>query len=247
MPTLTVYKAKHLWYEWTCGGEDDALYTTTDSGWMEEAVFQNWFVNIFIPQTKPAEEDRHRLFICDGHNSHINFAVAKAAIENNIHILCLPPHTTHALQPLDVACFRSAKAIWSRVCNKYFQGNYKKPLGKEFPACLQVVSQHLADNPAFCVNGFRKCGIHPFDRTAGDDKVLVTGRKPTADDIQLTVREEERRHIEQFIAVVGDFLKQTFPVMKNVPTRQRKKVQCTYGENLNRVATSRTKIRGQKL
>ena len=27
--------------------------------------------------------------------------------ENNIILFCLPPHTTHALQPLDVAVFKS--------------------------------------------------------------------------------------------------------------------------------------------
>jgi hypothetical protein len=32
--------------------------------------------------------------------------VVKLANENNIHIVCLKPHTTHALQPLDVAVLR---------------------------------------------------------------------------------------------------------------------------------------------
>ena len=32
-----------------------------------------------------------RLFICDGHNSHLTYKVAKAAYDNNVHILCLPP------------------------------------------------------------------------------------------------------------------------------------------------------------
>ena len=105
LPTLTVYKAKNLWYEWTVGGDDEAFFTHTDSGWMEEHVFNNWFIKVFIPMTKPKDPKAHRLFIFDGHNSHISFEMAQAAIENNIHLLCLPPHTTHALQPLDVACF----------------------------------------------------------------------------------------------------------------------------------------------
>ena len=120
LPTLTIYKAQNLWYQWTCDGDDEAFYTTTPSGWMEEHVFTNWFIKVFIPQTQPDDPSAHRLFIFDGHNSHISFEMARAALENNIHLLCLPPHTTHALQPLDVACFRSAKAVWCDVCNKFF-------------------------------------------------------------------------------------------------------------------------------
>ena len=41
LPTLTVYKAKNLWYEWTVDGDPDSYFTHTDSGWMEESVFQN--------------------------------------------------------------------------------------------------------------------------------------------------------------------------------------------------------------
>ena len=176
LPTLTVYKAKNLWYEWTVDGDEEAFWTHTDSGWMEEHVFQNWFLKVFIPQTKPKDPKAHRLFIFDGHNSHISFEMAQAAVQNNIHLLCLPPHTTHALQPLDVACFRSAKAIWAKVVNAFFDKHAgKKALAKEdFPACIKVVSDHLKAHPEFCINGFRRCGIHPLDRTAGDDKVGST-------------------------------------------------------------------------
>ena len=141
---------------------------------MKEHVFSNWFINVFIPLTKPKDPNAHRLFIFDGHNSHISFAMAQAALENNIHLLCLPPHTTHALQPLDVACFRSAKAIWCDVCNKFFDKHPNRALGKEdFPSCIKIVSDHLKAHPSFCANGFRACGIVPFDRTAGDDKVMT--------------------------------------------------------------------------
>ena len=126
--------------------------------------------------------------------------MAKAALDNNIHLLCLPPHTTHALQPLDVACFRSAKAIWSDVCNKFFQAHSKQPLRKEdFPACIKEVSDHLASHPEFCVNGFRKCGIVPFDNTAGNDKVLGPGRVPE-DAAESSMSQEEREQIEEFIS-----------------------------------------------
>src|SRR5690606_23749715 len=41
----------------------------------------------------------------DGHSSHIYWRVIQYALSRNIHIICLPPHSTHIMQPLDVGCF----------------------------------------------------------------------------------------------------------------------------------------------
>ena len=173
LPTLTIFKAKNFWHQWTLDGDPAAFYTHTESGWMEERIFQNWFMNVFIPLTAPTDPNEPRLLIFDGHNSHISFEMAWAAVQNNIHLLCLPPHTTHALQPLDVACFRSAKAVWAKVVNAFFEKHAgSRTLAKEdFPACLKVVSDHLQAHPEFVINGFRRCGIVPLDRTAGDEQV----------------------------------------------------------------------------
>ena len=39
----------------------------------------------------------------DAHASNLSIGLIDKAIENNVILLCLPPHTTHMLQPLDVA------------------------------------------------------------------------------------------------------------------------------------------------
>ena len=44
----------------------------------------------------------------DGHGSHISFNTAHKAKEANVHIVCLPPHTSSALQPLDVGVYGPA-------------------------------------------------------------------------------------------------------------------------------------------
>ena len=49
------------------------------------------------------------LLIIDGHKSHMTLDLVDVARANDVILFCLPPHTTHALQPLDVSVFKSLK------------------------------------------------------------------------------------------------------------------------------------------
>ncbi len=48
------------------------------------------------------------LFV-DGHHSHMGVDLIMSAREAGIQILCLPPHTTHILKPLDVGSIRASE------------------------------------------------------------------------------------------------------------------------------------------
>ena len=54
------------------------------------------------------------LLLTDGQKLDINLDVIELCHENNIILFCLPPHTTHALQPLDVAVFKSLKNCFAK-------------------------------------------------------------------------------------------------------------------------------------
>ena len=49
-----------------------------------------------------------------GHKTHINIDVINVCRENDITLFCLPPHTTHALQLLDMAVFKSLKHVFAK-------------------------------------------------------------------------------------------------------------------------------------
>ena len=65
-------------------------------------------VEFFLKSIPPA---RPVILIQDGHTSHVSIQLIELARANNVHILCLPAHTTHLLQPLDVGVFKSFKAF----------------------------------------------------------------------------------------------------------------------------------------
>ena len=50
----------------------------------------------------------------DGHHSHISLELLKVARSNDIHLVCLPPHVTHLIQPLDVSVFGPVKMNGAR-------------------------------------------------------------------------------------------------------------------------------------
>jgi len=48
----------------------------------------------------------------DGHRSHVDAEAVAIAEPNNVVILLLPAHTSHELQPLDKAVFKSLKVAF---------------------------------------------------------------------------------------------------------------------------------------
>src|SRR6266480_1859128 len=75
----------------------------SDNGWTDNEIGLEWLKKCFEPETRCGDE--YRLLILDGHASHISTKAIKFCGASKIIPLCLPRHTTHLLQPLDVDIF----------------------------------------------------------------------------------------------------------------------------------------------
>jgi hypothetical protein len=64
-----------------------------------------WLEYIFDRHTKAKAGNYRRLFIVDGHNSHVNMRFINYCDQYRILLAILPPHSTHRLQLLDVSLF----------------------------------------------------------------------------------------------------------------------------------------------
>ena len=98
-PPMIIYSKSFPGGPYCFEGPDDALYAKSGSGWTDSELFISWFDKIFL---KFAVPQRQLLLLSDGHQSHVTLDIIDLCQENNIILFCLPPHTTHALQPLDV-------------------------------------------------------------------------------------------------------------------------------------------------
>lgn len=89
---------------------EDWLFGVSENGYMDTQLFLSWFRQIFL---KHATKERPLLLTMDNHESHVSLEVVEEARANQVELYCLPPHTTHILQPLDVVMFRPLKKTFS--------------------------------------------------------------------------------------------------------------------------------------
>ena len=96
LPPMIIFAKSFPGGAYKFNGPDDALYAKSESGWIDSELFMMWMKKIFLHF---CGSQRPVLLFVDGHASHITIKVIDFARENQIILFCLPPHTTHALQP----------------------------------------------------------------------------------------------------------------------------------------------------
>lgn len=160
LPSLVVYKSKYLHSTWCLGGPSGAMYSNSLSGWMESDQFYNWMLR-FVKHKKDHHGNNYIVLFMDGHSSHLTFRVATLCLQNHIILICLPPNSTHALQPLDVGFFSPIKSTWKCILQKWYRESRLAKVEKStFPTLLSLLWGEIkASN---LVGGFRGTGLFPW-------------------------------------------------------------------------------------
>ena len=133
------------------------------NGWTDDFLCTEWFKKCFIPQaTARKVSSAPILLIYDGHGSHNTAELIELAREHHIILFCLPPHTTHKLQPLDVGVFGPFSRAWLDRCDEYVD-----EYGEEMPR-EDFVKEYMAIRaktfkPQTILSAFKKCGIRPLN------------------------------------------------------------------------------------
>lgn len=139
------------------------------NGWMDDSIGEKWFAEVFLQH---CGKERPQLLILDGHSSHETLGILMRAMEENIHILALPPHTTHFLQPLDRSVFGPLNKAYNAECSEYLQDNPLHQINKwSFPELFRK-SWNKAVTCSNIVSGFKSCGIYPVNEASIPDKAF---------------------------------------------------------------------------
>ena len=113
-PFIVVADQYHLanWYQ-ESNLPGDWVIMTTQNDWTNNETGFEWLKH-FDQHTTNRSKGFYRLLILDGHESHYSADFEMHCKENNIITLCMPPHSSHLLQPLDVGCFGMLKKTYGQ-------------------------------------------------------------------------------------------------------------------------------------
>ena len=155
-------------------GIASALYGKSENSYKDEVLFRTWFIDHFIRLKNHLGQ---RILIIDGHGSHASIEILQAVIDSNVILYCLPPHTIHILQPLDVAVYRSLKAHFSKITDfiviATFGQKRKVSINKTNFAVIFKEAFEAAMNMKTIINGFRLIDIYPFNPNATKKQKLM--------------------------------------------------------------------------
>ena len=141
------------------------------NGWISTEAFFSWLANVFYPSV--CDKIQFPIMILmDGHRSHINIAATEFCIDHGIILYCLPPHSSHILQPLDISCFGPIKKLWNSAIDDFkSMHNIAMNRAHFFPVFDKAWSK--ASDKKHSVGGFRRAGLVPYNPDAIDYNVLI--------------------------------------------------------------------------
>lgn len=161
LPPLVIFKGKTVQQQWfpdDLSEFKDWKFTATENGWTTEDTAVEWLKKVFIPMTATPKT---RLLILDGHGSHTTTDFMWLCYINNIHLLFLPPHTSHVLQPLDLGVFSSLKHNYRKQVGYLNLLTDSSPLGKR----NFLISYNKARKQALTIkniqSGWKATGLWP--------------------------------------------------------------------------------------
>ena len=138
-------------------------YGLNNNGWVNSELFEAWLLEHFLQHAVSACP---LLLLLDGHSMHYQPQLLCVAKENDVIMLCLPPHTTYEGQPLDCGVFGPLKTHWLHVCHTYLQQNPGQVITRFQFSTLFLQAWSAAVSPANIIAGFHTCGVYPFNPSA---------------------------------------------------------------------------------
>ena len=163
IPPLVIFKGKDLLNTWIPADlHKDWKLSCNIKGWTSNIHGLEWLRRCFEPMTAGKANGEWRALICDGHESHITGDFIGHCVRNKIALLCLPPHSSHLTQPLDVAVFGPLKRHMTSELHGIIQTEISRVQKVEWLSAY-VQARNKAFSPSNIKSAFRGAGLYPFN------------------------------------------------------------------------------------
>lgn len=190
-PSLIVYSGKRLPKGADKAMPDGWALSKSEKGWITGEVFFEYIANVFHPWLIENNIKLPIILFLDGHKSHLTLHLSTFCDQSGIIIVALKPNATHVIQPLDVSVFGPLKKKWAKAVHSWKLANKVLAVNKlEVPKLLDHILFEELDKTTI-TNGFKRCGLFPFDSsavdyskcsTSGIDMEEVTQSQTVSDD-----------------------------------------------------------------
>jgi hypothetical protein len=179
IPPFVIFAGTYLLEAWF---EEEAIpgdwtISVSDAGWTTNMLGLEW-IQHFHKHTKDRTTGAKRLLIVDGHDSHETMEFKDFCKEHGIITLCMPAHSSHLLQPLDVGCFSPLKRAYGHEVEALIRNHINHVTKLEFLPAFKAAFEaaFTSDNIR---GGFRGAGLLPFDPEAVLSQLDVRLRTPS--------------------------------------------------------------------
>jgi hypothetical protein len=163
IPPFIIFKARYHLSSWYKEEElpQDWEIGVSNNGWTTNKLGLDWLQH-FDAHTKERTIGTYRLLVIDGHESHDSLEFQQYCKGNKIITVCMPAHSSHLLQPLNVGCFAPLKKAYGRQAEKLIRNRINHITKTEFLPCF-IAAFKASFTPSNIQGGFRGAGLVPFD------------------------------------------------------------------------------------
>jgi hypothetical protein len=154
IPPYIIFKARHHQSSWYKDDNlpQDWVIAISENGWTTNELGFDWLKH-FNRHTKTRTVSTYRMLIIDGHESHNSAEFTQYCKDHKIIPVCMPPHSSHLLQPLDVGCFAPLKKAYGDEVNKLMRNRINHVTKQEFLPCFKAAYKK-AITPSNIQGGF---------------------------------------------------------------------------------------------
>lgn len=110
----------------------------------------------------------------DNHGSHISLDSYEFCRANNIHVVSIPPHTSHKLQPLDLGFYHPLKKAFNIQCDKFLRTNRFKKISVYDIASISNEAYMNVATMEKGVPGVGAAGIFPYKPEKFSDLYFIS-------------------------------------------------------------------------
>lgn len=137
------------------------LWEFSESGWSNNDIAMAWLNQIMIPAAQQA--DGPVVLLVDAHKTHLHAQWQIKARDNGIIIIYIPPHSSHILQPLDVAVYSHLAIAYRKHLHAKLSVATTTIKRADFNAIYEQ-AREVGMKKQYIQAGWSKAGLYPPNR-----------------------------------------------------------------------------------